>query len=206
MRATSFFHAAPSLVAAGIMVWTATGAVQAQQSTPGFGEPLDGATSDERARFFEGQDEFEAVEDAGDGLGPAFNGSSCVECHGMPAVGGSSPINETRAQRVAGGVRSELPGGSLFQSDAISPDCAETVPPEANVVALRQSTPLFGSGLIEAIPDRSIRARARWQSRAHPAQAGHVHLVRDVESGRLRAGRFGWKSQQATLLAFAADA
>jgi CxxC motif-containing protein (DUF1111 family) len=203
MRLTNRLHAVPSLVAAGVLAWTAAAGAQ---SAPGFGEPLEGITMDQWSRFFEGQDEFEAVEDADDGLGPTFNGRSCAECHGVPAVGGSSPINETRAQRVVGGVRSELPGGSLFQSDATSPGCAETVPPEANVVALRQSTPLFGSGLIEAIPDRSIQARARWERRAHPQQAGRVHVVVDVASGRRRAGRFGWKSQQATLLSFAADA
>jgi CxxC motif-containing protein (DUF1111 family) len=206
MRSTRLLHAAPSLVAAGILIWTTSDAVQARQPAPDFGEPLDRITMDEWSRFFAGREEFEAVEDAGDGLGPTFNGRSCAGCHGVPAVGGSAPINETRAQRVVGGVHSELPGGSLFQSDAISPDCAETVPPEANVVALRQSTPLFGSGLIEAIPDRSILARARWQARTHPQQAGRVHVVTDVASGRRRAGRFGWKSQQATLLSFAADA
>lgn len=51
--------------------------------------------------------------------------------------------NETRAQRVdPSGAHFEFDGGSLFQSDAISPNCKEVVPPGANATAMRQTTPL----------------------------------------------------------------
>ena len=39
------------------------------------------------------------VEDAEEGLGPAFNGRSCAECHNIPAIGGISPMTEVRAGR-----------------------------------------------------------------------------------------------------------
>jgi CxxC motif-containing protein (DUF1111 family) len=39
-----------------------------------------------------------------------------------------------------------------------------------------------------------------------PGIGGKVSVVRDVVSGQNRVGRFGWKAQQATLLAFAGDA
>ena len=100
----------------------------------------------------------------------------------------------------------ELPGGSLFQDQAISPACAETIPREANVIAKRQTTPLFGVGLIEAIPDAQIEAYRAEEVRLHPGQAGRIHRVVDVASGATRVGRFGWKSQQATLPAFSGDA
>jgi CxxC motif-containing protein (DUF1111 family) len=29
----------------------------------------------------------------GDGLGPVFNATSCVECHSQPAAGGAGPIS-----------------------------------------------------------------------------------------------------------------
>src|SRR2546428_9652738 len=35
---------------------------------------------------------------------------------------------------------------------------------------------------------------------------GRASLLQDVVSGEQRVGRFGWKAQQATLLAFAGDA
>src|SRR5207247_1781885 len=63
-------------------------------------------------------------------------------------------------------------GGSLLQVDAISPECAEFVPPQANVVISRITTSAFGGGLIEAIkagdivrrdpyPPPAARGRAR---------------------------------------------
>ena len=39
-----------------------------------------------------------------------------------------------------------------------------------------------------------------------PATAGRVNFVLDVASGEQRAGRFGWKCQNATLATFAGDA
>jgi CxxC motif-containing protein (DUF1111 family) len=195
-----------SPVVASVVAWSAGDIVVARHRAPRLGEPLDGLTKQERQLFQKGREEFEAVEDADDGLGPTFNGTSCVACHGVPAVGGSSPANETRAQRFDGSDHFDLPGGSLFQSQAISPDCAETVPSNANVIAPRQSTPLFGSGLIEAIPDRRILRYAARQARRHPEQAGRVHWLVDAASGQTRVGRFGWKAQHATLLSFSADA
>src|SRR5262249_30653002 len=68
----------------------------------------------------------------------------------------------------------------------------------------RMTTPLFGAGLIEAIPDADIIRRA---NAAKPQGiSGRVSLVTDVATGQTRVGRFGWKAQQATLLAFAGDA
>lgn len=171
-----------------------------------FGKALEGLNMDERKVFRDAKEEFEAAEDAADGLGPIFNEVSCVACHFAPAIGGSSPISEPRAQRLDGGTQFELPGGSLFQVSAIRPDCQEVIPSEANVRTLRQTTPLFGSGLIEAIPDAQIEAYGALQAQTRPAQAGRVHRVVDVASAATRVGRFGWKAQQATLLAFSADA
>ena len=175
------------------------------------GKHLEGLTLDQRKAFRDGKEAFETAETAAEGLGPIFNGVSCVACHFMPAVGGASPINETRAQQVdpTSGIHSELPGGSLFQSQAISPACQETVPTGTGIVsALRQTTPLFGLGLVEAIPDAQLLGYADQQAAAHPQQAGKVNMVEDVASTppRRRVGRFGWKAQQATLQAFSGDA
>lgn len=171
-----------------------------------FGKPLEGLTLDQLKQFREGRDAFQVSEDASDGLGPIFNDNSCVACHFSPAVGGASPVNETRAAKVTTDTYFELPGGSLFQSTAISPGCAETVPAEANVIAQRQTQPLFGLGLVEAIPDEEIEAYAAEQAVSHPAQAGRLNKITDVATGDRRVGRFGWKAQQATLLGFAGDA
>ena len=170
-----------------------------------FGKPLEGLSMQQRKLFRDGKDAFEQADDAAEGLGPIFNADSCVACHSAPAVGGGSALNETRAARFDGGYI-ELAGGSLFQSNAISPNCAESVPSLANVVAARQAQPLFGLGLVEAIPDGEIEAYAARQASRHPAQAGRVNRLIDAASGQSRVGRFGWKAQQATLQTFSGDA
>ena len=171
-----------------------------------FGDPLPGLTAAQKDAFTAGLDEFQNVEKPETGLGPIFNNVSCVACHSAPAVGGSSVQTVTRFGHTAGGIFDPLAdlGGSLLQDKAIDPDTLEVVPPEANVRTRRQSTPLFGLGLIEAIPDETIKRGAA--RAAHDGIAGHAALVTDVTTGEERVGRFGWKAQHATLLAFAGDA
>lgn len=201
----SLFVVAPLVAAA--FVTLSTGRSTANTSRFELGRPLEGIGFLERKAFRDGKDAFAEVEADTDGLGPIFNNTGCAVCHSSPATGGASPINETRAQKLVGNQLFDLPGGSLFQSDATSPGCRETLPAEANVIGLRQTTPLFGLGLVEAIPDFEIEAYAFRQARFHPAEAGRVNRVLDVASGgQSRVGRFGWKDQQATLLSFSGDA
>lgn len=173
---------------------------------PKFGEPLQGLTSQQLAAFKAGKEDFVERETPGGGLGPIFNRDSCVACHSGPAVGGASPINVTRFGKVTGGVFDPLTslGGSLLQERAISQNGLEKVPAQANVVARRQTTPLFGLGLIEAIPDAVILKGVR--TTAVDGVLGKASMVQDVASGKSLVGRFGWKAQQASLLAFAGDA
>lgn len=166
-----------------------------------YGDPLPGLAASEIGAFLDGSEEFREEEEAPEGLGPAFNLDGCAACHNRPAVGGGSRIVETRFGRTENYVYDplEADGGSLLQERAISPACAEVVPPNANVVALRQTTPLFGAGLIEAISDASIRlVRERQQA----PLSGRFN----VDHATNRIGRFGWKAQVATLHDFAADA
>lgn len=124
----------------------------------------------------------------------------------MPAVGGSSNVRVTRFGRNTDGVFDALEsqGGPQLQRFAINPALQEVIPHEANVIAQRLSTPLFGLGLIEAIPDGAILQN---MLAAKPdGVRGRVAEITDVVSGQKRIGRFGWKTQQATLLAFSADA
>lgn len=174
---------------------------------PQLGQPLPGLTQDQLNLFLDGLEDFEKVEDVAGGLGPIFNNTSCVSCHGGPVPGGSSPINVTRFGRVdANGQFSSLEslGGSLLQRQAILPAAHEVVPREANVVVQRNSTPLFGLGLIEAISDAAILAGVR--TTVVDGVLGKAAMVTDVTTGQVRVGRFGWKAQQPSILAFAADA
>src|SRR4029453_2276908 len=193
--------------------WTNSSPLNAADSE-NLTNPLPGLTVEEGNAFAAGLEDFLEVETVEDGLGPVFNGKSCAECHAVPSVGGSEPnlgvARETRIGRLFNGVFDPLDGsvsvnrgGGLLQQRAIqSPRCqlkGETVPPEATVVSLRNSPPLFGAGLMEAIPEAPIRGNA---SRS----GGRPNYVFNPDTGRTELGRFGWKAQVATLHQFAGDA
>src|SRR5439155_6723477 len=103
-------------------------------------------------------------------------------------------------------------GGSLLQDHGIGGPFnntnfqAETVPPGANVVALRRTTPLFGLGLVDAVPDQTFRTLAFVERILSPRTAGTVSVVTNISTGKNAVGKFGWKAQVPTLFQFAADA
>jgi len=168
--------------------------------------PLPGISADQLKAFLSGKEEFVNEETAASGLGPIFNDVSCVACHSDGGAGGPGHKSVVRFGRVTNGVFDPLVelGGSLLQKRAITPDIIERVPREANVVAMRVTTPLFGAGLVEAIPDATIIQNAALPKT--DGVAGRVAMVKDPVSGEMRVGRFGWKNQHATLLGFSADA
>ena len=200
------------LLAAPGMYWLGSPSAGARAAVavgePQFGDPVAGLTPFEFELFRLGLEDFLEVEEPEDGLGPVFNGRSCAECHSVPAVGSSGTILELRAgHRNEDGSYTELTGGSLFQLFSIPPHgCQKLVPPEANVFSRRKALPLFGNGLIEAIPEQVLLLRAA-ANQSHPdGIGGRPHMVVDVASGATRVGRFGWKAQQATLMSFGAEA
>ena len=181
---------------------------------PEFGEPLQGLTAAERASFDDGKVHFATAEEVDEGLGPVFNEASCVACHMGPAVGGSNGRLETRfGRRGADGGFDPLvaEGGSLLQDHGIGAVdgfafAPEVVPADANVVAQRRTTPLFGLGLVDATPDDTIRAIAAMQAGSTPQVAGTVAMVPNLVTGKASVGKFGWKNVNPSLLQFSADA
>ena len=97
--------------------------------------------------------------------------------------------------------------GSLFQIFSIpTHKCQPVIPAEANVISRRVPIPLFGAGLVEAIPDEVLIALEDPDDRNRDGVSGRAARVADIATGHRRVGRFGWKAQHATLLAFGADA
>jgi CxxC motif-containing protein (DUF1111 family) len=190
------------------LVLTATTAVAAQ-----FGDPLPRLTPDQAQRFLDARDVFEETEDAADGLGPVFNGDGCAACHNVGATGGGSALVETRFGTTTNGAFDPLTqfGGSLIQSEGIGPSgtcdfTGEVVPDAATIRAGRRTTPLFGLGLVDAVPDTLFKSLARNEARFSPSTAGRPNMVTDVVSGHTRVGKFGWKSQVPNLMHFSGDA
>jgi CxxC motif-containing protein (DUF1111 family) len=192
------------LLAASVLVYSQTPATRPVLP----GSPLPGISAHEFELFRMGLEDFTEVETPEDGLGPAFNGTSCAVCHATPAIGGISTVTEVRAgYRDENGVFTALHGGTLYHLFSVPGHrCQVQIPPEANVVARRAPIPVFGAGLVEAIPDDAIVSLEDPEDRDGDGISGRAGRVTDLATGRERVGRFGWKSQHATLLAFAADA
>jgi CxxC motif-containing protein (DUF1111 family) len=195
------------LIGAGSVLFATILGVSAQSPTV-TGDPLPGITPTEFQQFRRGLEDFREVEEAEEGLGPLFNGTGCAVCHNVPAIGGSSPMTELR-----GGYRDEsgkfhvVGGTTLFQMFSL-PDhrCQAVIPAEANVIARRAPIPLFGGGLVEAVPDETILALEDPFDRDRDGISGRAAVIVDKASGQRRVGRFGWKAQIATLLTFSGDA
>ncbi|MCX6368389.1 MAG: hypothetical protein NTX57_17035 [Armatimonadetes bacterium] len=180
------------------------------------GAEIPGLTRAEQELFEEGKTVFATTEDVDEGLGPVFNGRSCGECHSAGGVGGAGEdLVLSRVTRIGAGSGvsysdlAEL-GGPVLQRRTIAeidPTCtiaAEVVPAGAEHVSRRITTPLFGAGLIEAIPDSEILKNIK--SGDPDGITGVANYAVSPTTGKHQVGRFGWKSQVATLEHFSADA
>jgi len=180
------------------------------QTAQSIGGPLPAITPTEFSEFRLGLDDFTEVETAEEGLGPAYNGTSCAVCHNVPAIGGGGVILELRAgYRDGSGAHAGLNAAGdtlihLLSTPAHA--CQVQMPDDVTVIARRAPIPLFGAGLVEAIPDERLLGLEDPVDRDRDGISGRAAIVVDVASGQRRVGRFGWKAQHATLLAFAADA
>jgi len=167
------------------------------------------------------QKAFEETEQiAPGGLGPLYNAQSCRECHQTPVSGAASQVTELRVGHLdAHGLfqNPEIPinhgaevirDRTLVNDRAICPQIQERVPESETIRTTRLATNTLGDGYVEAISDEELLKIRREQCRAsHGKICGQAVKVLVPESeGADRIGRFGWKDQHASLLAFAADA
>jgi CxxC motif-containing protein (DUF1111 family) len=178
-----------------------------------FGDPFPNLPTDLLNRFKAGKTSFSTADTIPQGLGPVYNDVSCVACHSSPATGGGSTTLETRFGRIKDGQFDPMTefGGSLIQRQGIGvfngvTFMGEVVPPEATIVAGRRTTPLFGLGLVGAVPDQTFQLLANLEQQYAPDTAGRVSIVTDQATGQQIVGRFGWKCQQGSLFSFSGDA
>jgi CxxC motif-containing protein (DUF1111 family) len=200
-------------------VATAQAAPSAPEAVTGFDDQSNGFSDPSRRtadqKFFE---EIEHI--APDGLGPLYNAQSCRECHQTPVSGAATQVSELRVGHLdAHGIfqNPEIPinhgaevirDRTLVNDRAICPQIQEHVPETETIRTTRLVTSTLGDGYVEAIPDETLLKIRRDQCRAsHGKICGQAVKVLVPESeGADRIGRFGWKDQHASLLAFAADA
>jgi CxxC motif-containing protein (DUF1111 family) len=163
---------------------------------------------------------FENIRDASTGLGPLFNGTSCVACHQNPVTGAASQITEIRVGHnddngnfvnptvtINEGMNT-VSGRSLINDRATCAQAEEHVPLSEPTRALRAVLNTLGDGFVEAIDDATLMGIAQSQ----PEQSGGLIRGEAIQvpvleaPGQTRIGRFGWKNQHGSLLSFAADA
>jgi CxxC motif-containing protein (DUF1111 family) len=170
---------------------------------------------------------FEQFATIADGLGPLFNAQSCRECHQSPVTGGSSQVTEVRVGHKGSDGKfrnSEIPinhgseiikGRSLVNQRAICPNAAfpaveiqERVPDSEAIRTFRTTLGILGDGFVEAVEDSTLINISNRQCKQDNGRiCGQIVRVPILESpGETRAGRFGWKSQHASLLSFSGDA
>ena len=180
-------------------------ATEAAPDGDAFDTALPGLTADELAAFVRGDAEFERRFAPSTGLGPIFNNVSCASCHSADGRGRLA----NSLQRIGTSENDMLRavGGPQIQDKAIPGAEAERVP-EGVAVSLRLPPPVFGAGLIDAIPESAILAHADPDDRDGDGISGRPNWVRAADyapdaptnAAGQRVGRFGRKAQTATLL------
>lgn len=146
------------------------------------------------------------------GLGPLFNERACSGCHAEPSIGGvgrDGLATVLRVGRLTDSGFDPMFGNRRIEAHAhaiselgVECDRAAGIPAGANVTSVRNTPPLFGAGLIDAIPDEVIRAGAVDKGNG---VSGRPNLVPGPD-GREKVGRFGWKANGSTLELFVAEA
>src|SRR5437667_861064 len=182
------------------------------------GTALGGLDAAQQGQFQMGRAVFATVFTPATGLGPLFNSVGCANCHEQPVVGGSGNNDpaeggedvEVQATAFHAGARCDdlaAVGGPVIQkqvtpalSDALH-ITSEPIPAAATDSGHRTTPDLFGFGLLDAVPDAEILARADPFDRNGDGISGRPNRTAD---GRL--GRFGRKAQAATLREFNRDA
>jgi len=119
-----------------------------------FDSPLDGLTRAELAAFAEGDRQFARPFAPNEGLGPIFNNVSCAACH---SGDGRGRLQNALTRFSRGSDPALDVGGPQLQDKAIPGAEPERLPPGVDV-SVRLPPPVFGVGLIEAIPDSVILA------------------------------------------------
>ncbi|HEX7118869.1 MAG TPA: di-heme oxidoredictase family protein [Longimicrobiales bacterium] len=173
------------------------------------GEPLPGLDARSLGRFLAGRALFDKVFSPEEGLGPLFNENQCSACHTSPATGGTGEQRVTRASRftppddcdpltAAGGENVRLRATPTLRAHGID---RQPFPAGATDTARFNVPFLFGLGLVEAIPEDRILARADPDDRDGDGISG-----RPGRDARGRFARFGRKADHASLRDFVQSA
>ncbi len=133
---------------------------------------------------------------------PRYGGQLAVR-----ALPGSLPEAEVPVRWVTS-VRA-LPDGETVElrRPAFGPFTWHYGPPAADLlIGPRLAQPVYGVGLLEAVPEAALRSAADPDDRNGDGISGRLNEVWSLEFQKTMPGRFGWKANQPTLRQQTADA
>lgn len=171
-----------------------------------FDAPIPGLSDAEMAAFVRGDAEFSRRFSPATGLGPIFNNASCFACHSGDGRG-RLENSLVRIGSASDGYLAGL-GGPQIQDKAI-PGADREQAPIGFPLSVRLPPPVFGVGLIEAIPEATILALADPNDANGDGVSGRPNMVvaaAYVPAGEIggggvpRLGRFGRKAQVSNLV------
>jgi CxxC motif-containing protein (DUF1111 family) len=157
------------------------------------GLPREGLTVVELADFAAGKAQFQRQFAVADGLGPHFNAASCLDCHGTPTSGGHGDLQH--AARIVG-----VDGDVIGMPAKAIPGFAPLQPRPGQPVSTHKPPPLYGLGLVEAVPDAWLADHCGRDPALGIGGKTNVH----PRVGRV--GRFGFKAHAVTLADFIGNA
>jgi CxxC motif-containing protein (DUF1111 family) len=206
-----------AVAAATLLLVFSTGACDRLTTTaPDAGDifdgPLPGLTKEELAAFIRGDEAFGRQFSPNEGLGPIFNNVSCASCHSGDGRG------HLRNAFIRFSIGEDLVphlGGPQLQDKAIAGAVPERLP-DGVQTSLRLPPPVFGVGLIEAIPESVILALADPHDANGDGISGRPNyvvpgdfvpadeiggfLTDSLGQGQPQLGRFSRKAQVSSLL------
>jgi len=169
------------------------------------GDPMPSATEEQLATFERGKSVFLRHFTLGDGLGPAFNLTSCGGCHERPQPGGNSGLyrnfflagRETEDGAFVFSESAGMAGGVIrvFNYDSTHPFRPQ-IPDTTTIFAQRNAIPFFGMGLIAELPEEALLSRVDEDDADGDGISGRANFDRGF------VGRFGRKSQTVSLEGF----
>lgn len=198
------------------------------------GSPIAGLTASELAQFANGKAVFEHAFTPQEGLGPLFNQAACSTCHLSPVTGGADNGNTNNVTHYMvfngdniyagfefGGPvlqKASIAGMPGAGTCALAPDSLPAIPQLRT--SNRNTPPVFGFGLLDAVADEEILEWAGSRPFKDPSVLGMPNggvelaavgrylgfaldaAARTQPLGAFRVGRFGWKAQTGTLFQF----
>jgi CxxC motif-containing protein (DUF1111 family) len=176
-----------------------------------FDAPVPGLTDAEMAVFLRGDAAFEEAFSAATGLGPIFNDVACAACHSGDGRGRTS--NALTRFSLGADLARDL-GGPQLQDRAILGAIPEVLPAGVDV-SVRLPPPVFGIGLIEAIPVDAILQHVDSLDADQDGISGRPNWVMSAEfvpstevggGSGLQLGRFSRKAQVSSVLQQAVEA